>query len=98
MLHIAELGHAYHGTPVLSADAFDLGVGQRALLLGPSGSGKSMLLNLIGAILTPQSGSITVAGTALGALTPRAADAWRGAAIACKPAGDARAASQRQLN
>lgn len=57
----------------------------RAILLGPSGCGKSTLLHLIAAILTPQQGSLRVAGTDLRTLAPRAADAWRGKTIGFLP-------------
>jgi putative ABC transport system ATP-binding protein len=43
--------------------------GERVAILGPSGSGKSTLLNLISGIDRPDSGTVTIAGTDLTALT-----------------------------
>lgn len=87
MLQIKNLNYRYPGatTAQLSVPAFSLAKGEHAVLLGPSGCGKSTLLHLIAAILTPQSGSLLVAGTDPAALTPRAADRWRGQTIGFLP-------------
>lgn len=70
---------------MLAIDAFHLDAGRHALLLGQSGSGKSTLLHLLAAVLTPQQGRISVAGTDLASLSPRAADVWRGRHIGFLP-------------
>jgi putative ABC transport system ATP-binding protein len=85
MLEITRLGHAYAGQTVLSIDSFSLAQGAHALLLGPSGSGKSTLLNLVGGILTLQSGKIALDGDNIGGMAPRAADAWRARHIGLLP-------------
>lgn len=46
-------------------------------LLGPSGSGKTTLISMIGGLLTPTSGSIRVAGTEVGRLSPRELTGFR---------------------
>ena len=46
-------------------------------LQGPSGSGKSTLLNLIGGVLTPQSGRIDLMGQPFSALPAAQRDAFR---------------------
>ncbi|WP_436737096.1 ABC transporter ATP-binding protein [Streptomyces sp. BBFR102] len=48
-----------------------------AAVRGPSGSGKSTLLALLGLILTPASGTLTIAGTDTGRLTQRERDGLR---------------------
>lgn len=48
-----------------------------AAVRGPSGSGKSTLLALLGLILTPASGILTIAGTHTGELTQRERDRLR---------------------
>lgn len=42
--------------------AFDIKKGEIVLIMGPSGSGKTTLLTMIGALLTPTSGSINILG------------------------------------
>jgi putative ABC transport system ATP-binding protein len=87
MLQISGLTYRYPNAreTQLSVPAFSLETGRHAVILGPSGCGKSTLLHLIAAILTPQAGSLRVAGTDVAALSPRAADAWRGRTIGFLP-------------
>ena len=52
------------------ADAtFDVPAGQRLAILGKSGSGKSTMLNLLGGLDQPTSGSLAVAGTDLATMS-----------------------------
>jgi putative ABC transport system ATP-binding protein len=51
--------------------------GERLVVMGPSGGGKSTLLNLLGGLDRADAGSLTVAGTDLGAATERALDTFR---------------------
>jgi ABC-type sugar transport system ATPase subunit len=44
--------------------SFDLAAGEILLVMGPSGSGKTTLLLMLGALLRPTAGSITVTGRA----------------------------------
>ncbi len=46
-------------------------------LMGPSGSGKSTLLNLIAGLDQPTSGTVTVAGSNVGAMSEGQRAAWR---------------------
>ncbi|WP_171207426.1 MULTISPECIES: ABC transporter ATP-binding protein [unclassified Ruegeria] len=48
---------------------FSLANGERLAVVGPSGSGKTTLLNLIAGILSPESGTIEVAGTVVSRLS-----------------------------
>ncbi len=60
-------------TAVIAVDDVSLAIpeGTTTALTGPSGSGKSTLLHLIGALDTPDSGTITVAGQEITALGRR---------------------------
>ena len=51
--------------------------GERIFLHGPSGTGKSTLLNLLAGILLPSSGSIDILGERLNTLSARQRDKWR---------------------
>lgn len=59
-------------------DRLDLRAGERVLLLGASGSGKSSLLNLITGIATPASGELRVLGQSMVSATPAQRDRLRG--------------------
>ena len=56
----------------LHADA-----GDRIFIYGPSGSGKSTLLGLLGGVLSPERGTISLLGHELTALSPSARDRLR---------------------
>ncbi len=55
--------------------------GELTLLMGPSGSGKTTLLSILGCVLTPSSGVITVAGQKTHHLSSEALAAMRRAQI-----------------
>ena len=78
MFVLERLTHAYNGTEVLSVPAWRAEQGAHWLVLGPSGSGKTTLLHILGGILRPAAGSVSIAGQDLMALTPAALDRFRG--------------------
>ncbi|WP_409523597.1 ABC transporter ATP-binding protein [Nitrincola sp. MINF-07-Sa-05] len=63
--------------PLLNIDHFILGKGEQLFLQGPSGSGKSTLLNLIGGVLSVNSGELTLHGSNFGKLSQRRRDQFR---------------------
>lgn len=60
------------GRAVLGPIDLEIGRGERWVLLGPNGGGKTTLLSLAGARRQPSSGRITVLGTTLGTADVRA--------------------------
>ncbi len=62
---------------VLDGITVEVPDGDYVALMGPSGSGKTTLLNLIAGIDRPTSGTVTVAGTELTALSERDLAQWR---------------------
>ncbi|HEV7678824.1 MAG TPA: ABC transporter ATP-binding protein [Candidatus Dormibacteraeota bacterium] len=64
---------------VHAVDGVDLQVraGRALAIMGPSGGGKSTLIALIGALEKPTSGTVTVLGTDLGALSDEQRATWR---------------------
>lgn len=70
-------GHDAARVHVLSEINFTASAGKMVLILGPSGSGKSTLLTIAGGLQTPTSGTVTVAGKALTAMTKKQRDQLR---------------------
>lgn len=64
-------------TPVLNIDSFRLEPAEQVVLVGHSGGGKTTLLNIIAGITAPDSGSVTIAGTDLFALSEASRDRFR---------------------
>jgi len=71
------------GRPVaiLNIQELEISEGTQVAIVGQSGSGKTTLLNLIAGILTPESGSIEVAGTDVVKLSEEERDRFRAAHI-----------------
>lgn len=65
----------------LAVDDLAIAPGEHCLLTGPSGSGKTTLLGLLGGVLKPQSGSVTVLGQRLDTMRATGCDAFRAAHI-----------------
>lgn len=75
-IRLHTVGFAYpDGTPVLEGAELTLPAGSLTLLTGPSGIGKTTLLDLLAGLLVPVSGRITIDGETL---TPERARGWRG--------------------
>jgi putative ABC transport system ATP-binding protein len=67
---VKELGQGAGKIRALRGVSLTAHAGQLTLLMGPSGSGKTTLLSILGCILTPTSGSLTVAGQLADGLDP----------------------------
>ena len=66
------------GGPLLAFPDVQCGPGERLLLLGESGCGKTTLLHLLCGMLQPASGSVSLNGQDLGGLSEAARDRYRG--------------------
>ena len=86
MIRLDNVGkHFRKGREIVRAlDGLTIEVPQGALALlhGPSGSGKTTAINIVAGLTLPTSGSVTVAGRQLHALSPRARAALRARDIA----------------
>ncbi len=66
---------------VYSGLTIDFAEGSYTALMGPSGSGKSTLLNLVAGLDKPTSGTVTVAGANVSAMTSTQLADWRARTI-----------------
>ena len=85
MLRVTDVAKSYP-TPrgpltVLSEVTFSLAPGDAAAVTGPSGSGKSSLLHILGALDRPTSGTVTLDGRDPFALSDAALAAFRNASV-----------------
>jgi putative ABC transport system ATP-binding protein len=66
---VKELGHGAGKVRALKGVSLSLNAGELTLLMGPSGSGKTTLLSVLGCILTPTEGRLSIAGKATDGLS-----------------------------
>mgnify|MGYP000280100831 CR=1 FL=1 len=68
VLFLHHVGFTYEGANAPIIDEFDLQVnaGETVALVGPSGGGKTTILQLAAGMLVPQSGSVEIGGLAVG--------------------------------
>lgn len=82
MVRIEGLAFAYpRGGFRLDVPEFAVAEGERVAVVGPSGTGKTTLLNLIAGLSVPQAGRVCVAGTEVAALREGARRRFRGRSI-----------------
>jgi lipoprotein-releasing system ATP-binding protein len=85
MLNVSNLSKEYPGPAgalkVLSDVSFSLEPGDAAAIMGPSGSGKSSLLYVLGALEPPSSGTITLDGQNPFQLSPDGLAAFRNRSV-----------------
>lgn len=67
--------------PILDVPQFDLAAGEQVVLVGPSGGGKSTLLNVIAGITTADSGEVIIDGVDITRLHEAARDRFRATRI-----------------
>lgn len=62
MIKVKDLSKVYGETQVLHSLTFDVQPGQLMGLLGPNGSGKSTTMDILGGLLGPTDGSVSICG------------------------------------
>lgn len=60
VLTVKDLSFSYGSTPLLSHLSFTVEKGERVLVLGPNGCGKSTLMKLVNSLLVPTAGKLTL--------------------------------------
>ncbi len=65
------------GAPALDGVSLEVAAGEAVAVMGPSGSGKSTLLNLVAGLDKPTSGTVTVAGERVDAMSETRAARFR---------------------
>ena len=85
MLNVTDLSKEYPTARgplrVLSHVSFEMAPGDAAAIMGPSGTGKSSLLYVLGGLEPPTGGTVTLDGTNPYALDPKALAAFRNTSI-----------------
>ncbi|MFO7992764.1 MAG: ABC transporter ATP-binding protein [Marinobacter sp.] len=77
-LRVSQLTFRWDQTqPPISYPEITLKTGEHLFLKGPSGSGKSTLLSLLGGLIIPHTGTVTLLGTDLSGLTSGQRDRFR---------------------
>ncbi len=67
VVELKDVGFSYvKGQPVLQGVSIKTRPGERLAIFGPTGSGKSSIINLIGRFYDPESGTVTIDGVDLG--------------------------------
>jgi NitT/TauT family transport system ATP-binding protein len=61
-LHVEKVSHRYGPVEALAEVSLDIDDGETVALIGPSGCGKSTLLGILGGLLQPTSGRVTLSG------------------------------------
>ena len=77
MLQLNQLKHTF-GTTNLGYPNWEVTQGKHAVILGNSGSGKTTLLHLIGGLMKPTSGEVSIDGQNLAKLSGGQLDKFRG--------------------
>lgn len=81
VLSTRDLHYRYPYQEPLAFPDVELAAAQAALVLGPSGKGKTTFLHLLAGLLRPSKGTIEVSGTQLPSLSGKKLDQFRGSHI-----------------
>src|SRR6478752_6654530 len=85
ILQAVDISKSYAGVQALRAVSFELLPGEVHALIGENGAGKSTLIKVITGAVTPDSGSLTIAGQNVPHNTPALARSLGVAAVYQQP-------------
>ena len=85
LLDARSISKSYEGVQALRGVSFDVRAGEVHALVGENGAGKSTLIKVITGAVTPDAGTLSVAGRAVPAMTPAISRALGIAAIYQQP-------------
>lgn len=71
MIRLQHISMSYGGREILRDVSADIAAGRITAVMGPNGCGKTTLLRLIGGLLEPTAGTVTVDGRDAGSYRPR---------------------------
>src|SRR5262245_4224642 len=86
LLHATGISKSFDGLHALRHVSFDLEAGEVHALVGENGAGKSTLIKIVAGAVAPDTGTLTIGGRTVTALTPTAARELGVAAIYQQPA------------
>ena len=72
VLRVERLSKSFGGVDAVRDVSFDVAAGELVALIGPNGAGKTTCFNLVNGQLAPDAGTITLSGTRIDRLPPRA--------------------------
>ncbi|WP_276980351.1 ATP-binding cassette domain-containing protein [Flavobacterium filum] len=78
MIQTESLSFSYNSNTVFSFPNIKNNVSEALLITGNSGKGKTTLLHLLGGLLRPSSGTISIEETAISSLSEKELDSFRG--------------------
>src|SRR5688500_16394990 len=81
MISVRGLTHRYGAVEALRLSEWQVAQGERWLVLGASGCGKTTLLHVLAGLVRPTEGEVNVFQTDILSLQGNRLDAWRGAHV-----------------
>src|SRR6185295_8070899 len=72
VLRVERLSKSFGGVEAVRDVSFDVAAGELVALIGPNGAGKTTCFNLVNGQVAPDAGTITLSGTRIDRLPPRA--------------------------